>query len=522
MLKENYNNNFFDNKTKTWLCDEFTESSLYDIKNDLINLLSFNQEADLSFCKKYFYEICFIIHKFSQKPWTTQKHIFENLSIDKETLLKINFIIRNNEKIQKIILDKGVGRKYWKTIIPFAKSADSVIKKKLQFPKRIALFPGISCMFYCGFCGRNQPEKYPLNILGSGLQMYKKLFSDKSSDAAFSISGGLEPLTNPKLGEIIDSASINNIRIPLITNGYSLTDNFLNKNPGIWKLDSLRVSLYGVDEDSYFFITRLKKSYQMVKKNITNFIIKRNKTNPNLKVGFNFIIIPENIGYFEKILDLISEINFEVKNGRGIDFISLRDDYQSVTGNDEKDDVNRKYRLNSTMQDDERLILMHKIQAFIKKKEQVLENLHIDFGYSLENLANGFIGEPLIKVPGEKMRKFGFPQLSVAVDLYGDVFLFREAGFLNRVGNIKFIIGRISQEKSIEQVINNFFKKNKPLVFEKNDSRFMDSFDHVLTVLVNQAQDDKEFGIPFEKGPIKIRTENRKINLGNNWYSDNI
>jgi len=100
--------------------------------------------------------------------------------------------------------------------------------------------------------------------------------------------------------------------------------------------------------------------------------------------------------------------------------------------------------------------------------------------------------------------------------------LFREAGFLNRVGNKKFIIGRISQEKSIEQVINNFFKKNKPLVFEKNDSRFMDSFDHVLTVLVNQAQDDKEFGIPFEKGPIKIRTENRKINLGNNWYSDNI
>ena len=51
------------------------------------------------------------------------------------------------------------------------------------------------------------------------------------------------------------------------------------------------------------------------------------------------------------------------------------------------------------------------------------------------------------------MRKFGFPQLSVAVDLYGDVFLFREAGFLNRVGNIKFIIGRISQEKSIEQII---------------------------------------------------------------------
>ena len=50
----------------------------------------------------------------------------------------------------------------------------------------------------------------------------------------------------------------------------------------------------------------------------------------------------------------------------------------------------------------------------------------------------------------------------------------------------------------------------------------MDSFDHVLTVLVNQAESDKNFKIPFEHGPIKIRSENKKINLGNNWYSDQI
>ena len=50
------------------------------------------------------------------------------------------------------------------------------------------------------------------------------------------------------------------------------------------------------------------------------------------------------------------------------------------------------------------------------------------------------------------------------------------------------------------------FSSAEPLVFEKNDSRFMDSFDHVLTVLVNQAQDDKEFGIPFEKGTIMKHT----------------
>ena len=377
-------------------------------------------------------------------------------------------------------------------------------------------------MFYCGFCGRNQKAKYPTDILDESLKMYQKLFLQKSEDTAFSISGGLEPLTNPRLGNIIESAYKNNIRVPLITNGYALTDGLLENNPGIWLLDSLRISLYGVDDDTYTYITRSKKGYQMVKKNIINFLIKRNEKSPKMKVGFNFIILSENIAYFEKILDLINEVNSKVKNGRGIDFVSLRDDYQSVTGKDETNDLERKYRLKGTMNEDERLILMKKIQGFIKRKNEMFENLHIDFGYSLENLANGYIGDPLIQVSGDEMRSFGFPQLSVAIDLFGDVFLFREAGFLDREGNKKFIIGRINKDKTLQEVIKEFLDKNKPLNYSKNDSRFMDSFDHVLTVLVNQAESDKNFKIPFEHGPIKIRSENKKINLGNNWYSDQI
>ena len=42
-----------------------------------------------------------------------------------------------------------------------------------------------------------------------------------------SISGGLEPLTNPQLDELIRHAKSLGIRVPLITNGYSLTPNYL-------------------------------------------------------------------------------------------------------------------------------------------------------------------------------------------------------------------------------------------------------------------------------------------------------
>ena len=48
----------------------------------------------------------------------------------------------------------------------------------------------------------------------------------------------------------------------------------------------------------------------------------------------------------------------------------------------------------------------------------------------------------------------------------------------------------------------------------------MDSFDHVLASLVNQGEQDKNFGIPFELGPIFDRSKKKNINLGNNWYSN--
>ena len=230
--------------------------------------------ADEIFFKKYLT----IIEVFSQKPLTTQEQIFDELKfLNKRDLIFINEIIQNSELAQELILNSGIGKKYWNTIIPFAKNVDQTLKNEYSFPKRIALFPGVSCMFYCGFCGRDQKEKYPLSIVENSKKIFDKLFYEIPSSSSLSISGGLEPLTNPKIGEIISSAKSNNIRVPLITNGYSLSDNFLKRNPGIWDLDSLRVSLYGVDSKSYKFTTTIDKSFEIVKKNTINFLKLREK-----------------------------------------------------------------------------------------------------------------------------------------------------------------------------------------------------------------------------------------------------
>ena len=126
---------------------------------------------------------------------------------------------------------------------------------------------------------------------------------------------------------------------------------------------------------------------------------------------------------------LIKDINSEVKNGEGINFLTLRDDYQGVTGQDENYDTERKYRLNNGMSDKNREDLLNVIENFEELKSEYCPNLHVDYGYSLEYLSQKIFDRGLVKIKGEKIRSFGFSQLSVAVDLHGDIFYLEKQGF---------------------------------------------------------------------------------------------
>ena len=467
----------------------------------------------------FFEFVSHIIYLFANNPWIKQREVKSILNIDISKLKVLNDIIRSSEYLQNLITKSGTAEKYWQSISPFCAQLGSALRNEFKYPMRIALYPGVSCMYYCGFCGRNQAEKYPSNAIENGNKMFYRVLSELDpKNTAISISGGLEPLTNPGIGNIIEFASEHGLRVPLITNGHSLTENFVKKNPKIMKLDSLRISLYGVDEESYEFITTVKKSYKMVKRNCINFLTKRNEENSKIKFGINYIILKENYKNLPKVIDFIDEVNAEVKNGRGIDFLSLRDDFDTVTGISDVRDHDKKYHLDGLLTEDNREELIELFKNFESDKR--LQNLHIDYGYALHPIKLGVLGKKLTKITDDKMRKYGHTQLSVCVDLYGDVFLYREAGFLNRNGNEKFIIGRVNDKTSFKQVIENFLNNTDGIKNEKNDIRFMDPFDHVMTSLINQAEDDKDFGIPFKDGPVALRHYTHKVNLGNNWYKD--
>jgi dTDP-4-amino-4,6-dideoxy-D-glucose ammonia-lyase len=481
--------NMSKNIFKKWLYKEYSSDIPQDIKNILLEE-KIPQDRIISASK--------IVHYLSEMPWYSQKNLLQDTGLSKSELIKLNKIIHDSDFLQRMIVFEGLGRKYWNTMLSHIKSGniEKVINYEYSLPLRLTLFPGMSCMYYCGFCGRNQKAKYnPKEVIESGTQKFKNAIASLPKGSTISISGGLEPLTNVKLGEIITYGKNLGYKIPLITNAHMLTPNYLKRQEGIWDLDSLRVSLYGTDEDSTFHVTR-------------------------------DIIIPENIDTILPLLDYINEIHDKVDNGPGIDFLTIREDFGSVT--EIKDDVDksvegRKYFLEGFLSEKQRKNLINIFNKFNKRKLIECPDMHVDYGYAMVALGEGILGKPLARVKGTGMRKSGYPQLSVAMDSHGDIFLYKEAGFLDRPGNEKFVAGRVTEGNSIESVFKNFIQNKKEINLEESDDRFMDSYDHLITLLVNQAEEDINEGIPFELGPVKLRSKKYygvNTNLSNNWYKD--
>ena len=327
-----------------------------------------------------------IVHYLSEMPWYTQENLLEDTGLSKIELIELNKIIQNSDFLQQMMVFEGLGKKYWNTMLSHVKSGniEKVINYEYSLPLRLTLFPGMSCMYYCGFCGRNQKAKYKAKeVLDIGTQKFKDAISSLPKGSTMSISGGLEPLTNMKLGEIITYGKKLGYKIPLITNAHMLTPKYLKMQPGIWDLDSLRVSLYGTDQESTFDITRHPKAYELVKNNIIEFIKERNKKNSDLKIGLNYIIIPENIHTVLPLLDYINDIHSEIGEGQGIDFLTIREDFGSVT--EINDDIDksvegRKYHLEGFLSDEQRKDLISIFNKFNSRKKKECPNMHVDFG----------------------------------------------------------------------------------------------------------------------------------------------
>ena len=430
-----------------------------------------------------------IVDILADDPFITQRKIVEQLNFDINYYKKLVSEIRNSNSAQQKILYGGLGTKYWiNTIIPLLESGSlqSAIENRYMYPNRIGLYTGLSCMFYCGFCGRNPVAKYEKRYAEIGRDFFYQIIDqDPKTDInwqdRFRISGGLEPLTNPYLGDIITYGAKSGYNMQLYTNGNMMTSKYIDKHPGMLDLEAVRFSLYGIDKESAYAVTKNSQSFTNIIENIIEYKKRAVKT----KVGINWIILPGHVEQVKKLLSVINHINESCQTP--IDFVTLREDFsQNIR----------------TISDHERLELIEIFKLIDDFKKRW--NTHFDLGYALEPLKHGKNVGSLRMINWDEMILESFPQVSVAADVKGNVYVYHESGFLDRPGSNRYIIGNI-KNSSIEQVTKTFVESGKKIKALPQDVGFLDAFDHVISLLINQARDDSSFGIDWLNGPVKSR-----------------
>lgn len=502
-MLDNNHINFKDHNNRNFLLDTIDNEikSVCLHYDDLKEKLSFFKQDNLN-------NLIFnLLDTFSNKPFQTFENFIKENKVENLEFFKVVLrLVRSSELFQKIIINKGQGTKYWKnTIIPILESgsAQDFLNDKYSFPFRIGLYPGVSCMFKCTFCGRNYDAVYDRDYASKGLEIFKKIIDEAPHNDPwrFFISGGLEPLTNPYLGDLIDYLKLKNFKAAIYTNGYMLTDKYLKKNDSIFSLDSLRISFYGVDDEETFSVTRKKKSFDIVVGNIVNYLKLKLEKKSQTSFGLNFVILKNKSSDLKKLFSLIVEINKRVGNGKNnFDFITLREDFRIFGSRMDKEEKNELIK--NIFDIEERI-----------NSDPLLKGIHIDYGFALEALKNGHQPDSFEDnfASFEDIKILAMPQARLVVDLYGDVFLYGEAGFLDRPGAKRYIMGNLFSKKNIQEIIKDFPNFKKKVQIKEEDRDYLDAWDHSITRLAQQLKKNRQFGIDLDNGILNLEVL-KKIN----------
>ncbi len=481
-----------------------------DLARDLINSGAVDGPGDAPGLERLGAVAYDLVATQSNDPFVTQEDLLAGRGLGGVSARILGVAIRRSPLCQRLLTSGGRGRKYTaNTILPALRSGsiDAALHGRVLLPFRIGLYPGQSCMFNCTFCGRNPTAVYRNGSVDPGTQRFEQLLRqvDAGDDPhRFYLSGGLEPLTNRFVGRLAEAGADAGHALSLYTNGFMLTPALLRRQPGLWRLRSLRISLYGVDQETSAEVTGRASSFPRVRANAVDLLRARDEAGSNLQVGFNFVVLPDRVEQVLRLVELIGEMNAE-GGGRPIDFLTLREDF-SASGPDQGLSPTDREQLRD---------VFDRVEA--RCTEPDLAGLKIDYGYGLDALRRGVAGEHLRMVTAGSLRPYAHPQVSVVIDLLGDVYAYREAGFLDRPGADRYRLGRIDDDHSLTDVIRKWL--DGPGVEPRaGDERYLDIFDHVIALTLAQADADVRFGSPLGRslvapygpaeGPSPVQFEN--------------
>ncbi|MDX3225468.1 dTDP-4-amino-4,6-dideoxy-D-glucose ammonia-lyase [Streptomyces sp. ME19-01-6] len=419
---------------------------------------------------------------YGNRPFTPLEEVRRELGLDRGGFGRLLELFARLPELRSAVL-AGPAGKYWSnTLLPLEERGvlDAALAGKPAFPHIVGLYPGPTCMFRCHFCVRVTGARYPHSALGNGNAALASVIDEMPTDNphALYVSGGLEPLTNPGLGDLISRAAGRGFSMTLYTNSFALTEKALAGESGLWDLGAIRTSLYGLTDEEYEATTGKRNAFRRVDANLRRFQRMRAEREAPVRLGLNHIVLPGRAERLLDVVDFIAELN-AVAPERPVDFLNLREDYSG--------------RPDGALSVQERAELRRILLEFEEKVRRVTPTLAVDYGYALHALKSGADAQ-LVRIRPETMRPAAHPQAAVQVDVLGDVYLYREAGFPGLPGADRYIAGRVGPGSSLSGVVERFVNERVHVAPRPGDEYFMDGFDQVVAARLNQLEADVDAG----------------------------
>jgi dTDP-4-amino-4,6-dideoxy-D-glucose ammonia-lyase len=346
-------------------------------------------------------------------------------------------------------------------------------------------------MLSCKFCGRHRGSQYDRADVAPGNELLRQVLADAPTDRKrrFYISGGLEPLTNPGLGSLVAFGASLGHRMQLYTNGMMLTPQTLGRQAGLWDLDTIRISLYGADDATAERTTGRAGVATRVFANALDFVRLREKRGYGPKLGFNFVIQKGEVGHLRHICRSIADVAAASGSENAVAFLTLREDYAASS--------------NAAIVGADRDYLREEILAAERFfRDQGMDGFKLDLGYAMQGLLDASDVAPVKRLRYNEILANGYPQISVVIDLLGDVYLYREAAFIGRHGADRYIAGRLGRDGSLEDILRAFSaNKDHRITPVPGDDSFLDAFDHAVSSYLLQLHDDISFGSRLSNYP---------------------
>ena len=470
------------------------------VKNDLhVELLSLEKEIYEKWpvLKKTDRMITARASELVEQAWTVMNALKARPYLDGESLCETNALSRDHiAVIYKMIQRSKACQASFKS--SHNRDYFNVVNHYFNHQQyTLVFFVGTTCPSRCVYCPNVKVDKQGRRRLvnyGRGKEdllkdaALERVFDDlltmkkKGADVLVKISGGLEPLTDIiTMSSIIHLAKTTDIPVKLFTNGLLFSDP-LRRTAAV-QTNDIRISLGSPDEDQYRDIcfsrheSPKEKTLSILKTNIRQLIMERDKSNPSCKIGLNSIIMPSNHTQIIPMLEMAREL--------GVDYIDIKPDYFSDCDAENAESMEDSVR-----------------EAKIVAAHDSYSNLFVNFTGSLSRSDlywNNWKGTcDTMKQSGFKMFITPFGQCS---PVHYGAFPHSARSFKNTL--FSYAIGEIGPDRSLLDVLK------KPWKTPEIEMKKLNPFELMMNLEIKREENDKSWGLPTCVSPYHTRDRNK-------------